>query len=84
MFSKENLKGIKKRIDTLRGFFDVESKKSILSNLETKASDPNFWSNSKDAEKIVKEIQQIKSLISEFDVLITKYDDIEVLGDFFK
>ena len=38
--------------------------------------------NPKDAEKIVKEIQQIKSLISEFDVLITKYDDITVLSEF--
>ena len=32
---------------------------------------------------IVKQIQQIKYLISEFDVLITKYDDITVLSEFF-
>ncbi|MEC7186560.1 MAG: peptide chain release factor 2 [Bacteroidota bacterium] len=83
MFSKENLKGIKKRIDTLRGFLDLESKETILSNLEIKASDPSFWTNPKDAEKVVKEIQQIKSSISEFDILITKYDDMTVLAEFF-
>ena len=56
---------------------------TILSNLEIKASDPSFWTNPKDAEKVVKEIQQIKSSTSEFDILITKYDDMTVLAEFF-
>jgi len=51
--------------------------------LEIKASEPSFWTNPKDAEKVVKEIQQIKSSISEFDILITKYDDMTVLAEFF-
>ena len=51
--------------------------------MEIKASEPSFWTNPKDAEKVVKEIQQIKSSISEFNILITKYDDITVLAEFF-
>ena len=51
--------------------------------MEIKASEPSFWTNPKDAEKVVKEIQQIKSSISEFDILITKYDDMTVLAEFF-
>ena len=51
--------------------------------MEIKASEPSFWTNPKDAEKVVKEIQQIKSSISEFNILITKYDDMTVLAEFF-
>ena len=51
--------------------------------MEIKASEPSFWTNPKDAEKVVKEIQQIKSSTSEFDILITKYDDMTVLAEFF-
>ena len=51
--------------------------------MEIKASEPSFWTNPKDAEKVVKEIQQIKSSISELNILITKYDDMTVLAEFF-
>ncbi|MEK9756281.1 MAG: peptide chain release factor 2 [Bacteroidota bacterium] len=82
MFSKENLKNIKKRIDTLRGFLDLDSKVKELKSLEEKTSDSEFWNDSKKAEKILKRLKLLKNQIEEFNILNTKYDDIIVLSDF--
>ena len=82
MFSKENIKVIKKRIDTLRGIFDVESKEKILQSLEEKALKADFWSDPKIAEQTVKKIQSIKKQLVDFKNLKVKYEDIIVLSDF--
>ncbi|MFL2634211.1 MAG: peptide chain release factor 2 [Candidatus Marisimplicoccus sp.] len=82
MFSKENIKVTKKRIDTLRGYLDPESKEKELQDLEEVASKSNFWSDPKAAEKTLKKIQFIKKQLVDFQNLNSKYDDIIVLGDF--
>ncbi|MDG2499609.1 MAG: peptide chain release factor 2 [Flavobacteriaceae bacterium] len=82
MFSKENIKGVKKRIDTLRGYLDVESKNEILNKLEKESSSPDFWSKPKEAEQIVKKIQSLKKQLSEFLDLNIQYDDVIVLSEF--
>ncbi|MFL2622516.1 MAG: peptide chain release factor 2 [Candidatus Marisimplicoccus sp.] len=82
MFSKENIKQVKKRIDTLRGYLDVESKEKILDNLENKSSSSDFWIKPKEAEQTVKKIQSLKKLLTDFINLNTQYDDIIVLSEF--
>ncbi|MFL2632180.1 MAG: peptide chain release factor 2 [Candidatus Marisimplicoccus sp.] len=82
MFSKENIKTTKKRIDTLRGYLDVESKEKELQDLEDQASTSNFWSDSKAAEQTLKKIQFIKKQLGDFQNLNSKYDDIIVLSEF--
>jgi len=64
------------------GIFDVESKKEILSNLETESSSPGFWTKPKEAEQTLKNIQSLKKQLSELLNLNNLYDDVIVLSEF--
>jgi len=55
-----------------------------LELLEEKTLDPNFWSDSKKAEKILNEVKQVKSWTSAYDELSRQIDDLNTLYEFFK
>ncbi|MDA8630336.1 peptide chain release factor 2 [Flavobacteriaceae bacterium] len=82
MFSKENIKAVRNRIDTLRGYLDAESKENLLISLEKESSAADFWSNPKEAQHTVKKIQNLKKQLSDFLNLNTQYDDLIVLSEF--
>ncbi|MDC6466149.1 peptide chain release factor 2 [Flavobacteriaceae bacterium] len=82
MFSKENIKAVRNRIDTLRGYLDAESKEKTLISLEKESSAADFWSNPKEAQHTVKKIQNLKKQLSDFLNLNTQYDDLIVLSEF--
>ncbi len=46
--------------------------------------DPEFWSDSKKAEKILNEVKQVKSWTSAYEELSRQMDDLNTLHDFFK
>ena len=52
--------------------------------LEEKTLDPDFWSDSKKAEKILNEVKQVKSWTSAYDELSRQIDDLNTLYEFFK
>lgn len=66
------------------GFFDYDSKKHDLELLEEKTLDPDFWNDSKKAEKILNEVKQVKSWTQSYDELSRQVDDLNTLYDFFK
>ncbi|MBT6729166.1 MAG: peptide chain release factor 2 [Cryomorphaceae bacterium] len=82
MFSKENIKAVRNRIDTLRGYLDAESKEKTLISLEKESSAADFWSNPKEAQHTVKKIQNLKKQLSDFLNLNTQYDDLIILSEF--
>ena len=49
------------------GYFDVDSKKSRLKKLEEESLDSEFWNDNKKATEILKEIGDLKKIISEID-----------------
>jgi peptide chain release factor 2 len=55
-----------------------------LELLEEKTLDPDFWSDSKKAEKILHEVKQVKSWTSAYDELSRQIDDLNTLYEFFK
>ncbi|MBT5417171.1 MAG: peptide chain release factor 2 [Cryomorphaceae bacterium] len=82
MFSKENIKAVRNRIDTLRGYLDAELKEKTLISLEKESSAADFWSNPKEAQHTVKKIQNLKKQLSDFLNLNTQYDDLIILSEF--
>lgn len=66
------------------GFFDYDSKKHDLELLEEKTLDPNFWNDSKRAEKILNEIKQIKNWTNSYEELSRYVDDLNTLYEFYK
>jgi peptide chain release factor 2 len=52
--------------------------------LEEKTLDPDFWTDSKKAEKILNEVKQVKGWTAAYDELSRQMDDLNTLYEFFK
>ena len=68
----------------LGAIFDIDSKKIQISNKEEVTFDPDFWNDSKSAEKVMKEIQSLKQWVSDYELAKSYCDELEVLYDYFK
>ncbi|WP_317899521.1 peptide chain release factor 2 [Aurantibacillus circumpalustris] len=84
MFTNDQLKDLNDRSIALRGFLDYDRKKHDLELLEEKTLDPDFWTDSKKAEKILNEVKQVKSWTASYDALSRQVDDLNTLYEFFK
>lgn len=51
--------------------------------LEEKTTQEGFWNDRRGSEKIIKEINEIKSLFSTLETIETLYDEIKILVDFY-
>jgi len=84
MINQEQLKEIKSRIETAKGYLKIDEKRMQLQEEELKTQDPNFWDDPKNAETQMKLIRGLKSWVSAYDDLTSAYEDIEVLLEFIK
>ncbi|MES2514521.1 MAG: peptide chain release factor 2 [Bacteroidota bacterium] len=84
MFTTDQLKDLHERHTALRDFFDYDKKSHELRELEEKTLDPNFWTDSKKAEAVLKEVKSRKSWVSAYDKLTAAIDDLDTMYDFFK
>ena len=51
------------------GHFDIDTKKEDLKKLDLETNKPGFWNDNKSAEKVLKEIRELKDLIEPLDNL---------------
>lgn len=64
------------------GYFDFDSKKKLSVSLEQEINSPNFWSDSKKSEEVIKKYNSLKSDISFIENLKSRViDNIEILND---
>ena len=71
----EDLKDHSKRIDDLRGIFDVENKKIKLKTLTEQLSEPSIWDDPKAAQEINKEKVYIERELEKFIALEESIND---------
>ena len=53
----------------------IEKKEKRLAELEAQSADPNFWNDTENSQKVVREMSHLKSAVRAFDKLKSKYDD---------
>ena len=82
--TSDQLKELSKRIEGIKGFLKIESKRLDLKEQELKTHDPEFWNDPKTAELQMKVIRELKFWVSGFDDILNGYEDLEVLSDFVK
>lgn len=58
-----------KKLKTYGGHFDIDKKKDELNRLDLETNKPNFWDDNKSAEKVLKDIRELKDLIQPLDDL---------------
>ena len=64
----------------LGGHFDLDSKKTKISELENKLSDPDIWNRPEEANKYNQELAVLKKDVSEYDNLLSNINNnVELL-----
>ncbi|MBN2777914.1 MAG: peptide chain release factor 2 [Bacteroidales bacterium] len=64
--------------------FDIDAKEIFISEEDKKTQAPGFWDDPEKAEITLKQISKVKKWVTEFIAVMTKYEDVEVLFEFYK
>lgn len=84
MITHEQLKDITERIGKLKGYLEIDKKLIEINNEEEKTADPNFWSNPKEAEILMKSLRFKKKWVNDYNSVILMNEDLNILYDFYK
>ena len=63
----------------LGGLFDLDLKKEQIADFEVKMAAPDFWDDNEKAQKVIAEMNAVKSAASEFEELQAEYDDLATM-----
>ena len=68
------------RLEMLYESLKIKYSEAKLEKLEEKTSDPDFWDDNENSQKIISEISSLKSKIKEYSKLKSDYDDLLTLA----
>ena len=84
MTSSEQILDLRQRLDTLHDCLDIEGKRLQVAELQKKTEAPDFWGDPKAAETFLKQMNGIKSWVTDYDGAAAATDDLDVLLEFAK
>lgn len=76
---EERLNDIRVLVKNLGESLNIEEKRIELKDLENKALDPDFWSDSESAQKTISKTNEVKNYVDKYDNLMASIEDSEVL-----
>ncbi|MFH1196310.1 MAG: peptide chain release factor 2 [bacterium] len=62
-------KGLKERVDRLRGYLKLDSKTDTIQSLRNQTEDKNFWDDQREAQKILQGIKLLQEWVDEWEKL---------------
>ncbi|WP_206675424.1 peptide chain release factor 2 [Mariprofundus sp. KV] len=68
-----------KRLDAMRGHFDVEAKEEDLRELNARIEDPTLWDNAEQAQRLMQERARVEKVINEYKKAVDELDDASTL-----
>ncbi|WP_156430985.1 peptide chain release factor 2 [Paenibacillus sp. FJAT-26967] len=77
---KQDMREIAKRLTELRGSLDLDHKLEEIADYEVKMAAPDFWDDNEKAQKVIGEMNAIKSVADQFHALASEYEDMEVMA----
>lgn len=83
MISNEHIQKLQTRIEQLKIYLDIDKKLVEVANEEDKTGNPNFWSNPKEAELVMKELRSKKKWVDDFNKIVSNLEEIKILFDFY-
>lgn len=84
MITQEQIKKLLERTSDLYSYLDIETKLIHIKEEEQRTHLEGFWDDPKEAEKILKQIRNMKVWTDGYQKVKTAVEDLEVLYDFFK
>ena len=82
MISSDQIHDLRSRLDTLHACLDIEAKRRQVADLQKKTEAPDFWGDPKAAEVFLKQMNGIKSWVTDYDAAVSAADDLDVLYEF--
>lgn len=76
---KVKLNNMKPLLEELRGNLNLEQAKREVEELEMKSSQPGFWDNPEESQKVVSKMGALKGKIESFHELYTNWEDLITL-----
>ena len=76
---KSQLESYQPKIKELYEVFDIENSKERILELQEKASEPGFWDDLENSQKVLQETRSLESSIEKYNKISTSSDDIEVM-----
>jgi len=71
---------LKKNFSTLGGFFDLPQKQEAIKSIQDQMTQANFWDNSSNANKLMRELKYLKSCIDPFEEGFKKLEECKELA----
>src|SRR5919109_2348973 len=59
--------------------FDVDTKRSRLTELQTRAAEPDLWNDPDDAKTVLGELSRLEDDVKSFDALVSQHEDLQTL-----
>ena len=84
MITQDQIKDLKERLGKISACLDIPAKRDTVAQLQKKTEAPDFWGDPKSAEAFLKNLNSVKSWVTDYDRASSALDDLEVLYDFAK
>jgi peptide chain release factor 2 len=84
MINHDQLKALKKRIESLYLYLKIEQKRLQITNDDEKSAAPDFWDKPKEAEVFLKDLRRKKAWVEAYDGIDNAFEDLLVLQEFAK
>ncbi|AXG74830.1 peptide chain release factor 2 [Flavobacterium arcticum] len=84
MTNTEQIKGIMERLGALRRYLDIDRKLIEITNEEEKTFAPDFWNNTKEAERLVRELRSKKKWVDDYEKANALGEELQVMYEFFR
>ncbi|MBY7144112.1 peptide chain release factor 2 [Virgibacillus sp. NKC19-3] len=75
---RNELDKMKARMEDFRGSLDLADKKPRIEELDLQMTDPDFWNDQEHAQKVINEVNGLKSYVHTFEAIESHLNDLEV------
>ncbi|MBR4518083.1 MAG: peptide chain release factor 2 [Victivallales bacterium] len=69
------------RVEHLRGYLDVATKREKLELLQASMNRPDFWDSREKSQPVVDEVSQLKNTLEPFQKVVAQTDDLVTLAE---
>ncbi|MGI6717675.1 MAG: peptide chain release factor 2 [Bacteroidales bacterium] len=83
MINLDSIKQLKERIDSLRGFLEIDKKEQEIKELEKETYKDDFWDTPKEAEALLKSVNDIKFWTEKYKKIVEFYEELTVTFEFY-
>lgn len=84
MINSDQIKDVQARIGELYKYLQIDRKQIEIANDEEKTVSPGFWDHPKEAEIFMKQLRSKKKWVNNYEEIVSRFEDIQVLMEFAK